>query len=288
MKYVSKNKSCKITHYADDTNIFIACQTLDKACESPNNVLSHINEYMLFNLLHINLDKSCFMYFPPKRKFLKLTHVNENSSSTGSKNANKIVDKTNALIYIGKNAVKEVTEVRFLGVIFDPLLDWSAHIHYLKKKLITSFAAIKRMSSYIPSTNHKSIYHTLFESHLTYCISTWGGAKRKLMDQVFTTQKIAIRYLFGKYDEFLEKFNTAVRTRPYGEQKLGASFYRKEHTKPLFNTQKILTVYNLYIYMAVNEIGKLLTLRSPAILFEQVKLSSRNKENRIVIESSCQ
>ena len=288
LKYVSKNKNCKIILYADDTNIFIACETLDKACESANNVLSHINEYMLFNLLHINLDKSCFMYFPPKRKFLKLTHVNGNISSAGSKKANKIVEKTNALIYIGKNAVKEVTEVRFLGVIFDPLLDWSAHIHYLKKKLRTSFAIIKRISSYIPSTNYKSIYHTLFESHLTYCISTWGGAKRKLMDQVFTTQKIAIRYLFGKYDEFLEKFNTAARTRPYGEQKLGASFYRKEHTKPLFNTQKILTVYNLYIYMAVNEIGKLLTLRSPAILFEQVKLSSRNKENLIVIESSCQ
>ena len=52
--------------------------------------------------------------------------------------------------------------------------------------------------------------------------------------------------------------------------------------------KKILTVYNLYIYIAVNEIGKLLTLRSPAILFEQVKLSSCNKENLIVIESSCQ
>ena len=40
--------------------------------------------------------------------------------------------------------------------------------------------------------------------------------------------------------------------------------------------------------MAVNEIGKLLTVRSPIILFEQIKLSSRNKENRIIIESSCQ
>ena len=133
LKYVSKNKNCKIILYADDTNIFIASETLDKACESANNILSHIIEYMLFNLLHINLDKSCFMYFPPKRKFLKPTHVNEKFSSAGSKNANKIVEKTNALIYIGKNAVKEVTKVRFLGVIFDPLLDWSAHIHYFKK-----------------------------------------------------------------------------------------------------------------------------------------------------------
>ena len=124
-------------YIGDDTNIFIACETLDKACESPNNVLSHINEYMLFNLLHINLDKSCFMYFPPKRKFLKLTHVNEKFSSAGSKNANNIVEKINALIYIGKNALKEVTEVRFLGVIFDPLLDWSAQCPYslLKEKI---------------------------------------------------------------------------------------------------------------------------------------------------------
>ena len=115
LKYVSKNKNCKIMLYADGTNIFIACETLDKACESTNNVLSHSNEYMLVNLLHINLDKSCFMYFPPKRKFLNVAHVNGNLSSAGSKNANKIVEKTNALIYIGKNAVKEVTEVRFLG-----------------------------------------------------------------------------------------------------------------------------------------------------------------------------
>ena len=152
----------------------------------------------------------------------------------------------------------------------------------------TSFAIIKRISPYIPSTNYKCIYPTLFESHLSYCISTWGGAKKKLIDEIFFTQKIAIRYLFGNYEKFLEKFSTAARTRPYGEQQLGASFYRREHTKPLFNAHKILTVYNLYIYTAVNEIGKLLTVRNPIILFEQIKLSSRNKENRIIIESSCQ
>ena len=102
--------------------------------------------------------------------------------------------------------------MRFLGVIFDPLLDWSAHISYLKKKLRTSFAIIKRISPYIPSTNYKCIYHTLFESHLSYCISTWGGAKKKLIDQIFVTQKIAIRYLFGNYEKFLEKFSTAAHT----------------------------------------------------------------------------
>ena len=75
------------------------------------------------------------MSFPPKRKYLKITHVDKKGISESSKDANTITEKTNAPIYIGENAVKEVTEVRFLGVIFDPLLYWSAHISYLKKKL---------------------------------------------------------------------------------------------------------------------------------------------------------
>ena len=124
-------------------------------------------------------------------------------------------------------------------LIFDPLLESSAHIQYLKKKLRASFAIIKRIpvSSYIrvPTANYKSIYHTLFESHLSYCLSTWGGARKKLVDQVFITQKIAIRYLLGNYEKFLDKFNISARTRPYGEQQLGVSFYRKKHTKPLLN-----------------------------------------------------
>ena len=112
--------------------------------------------------------------------------------------------------------------------------------------------------------------------------------RKNLLTRSLSHKKIAIKYLFGNYEKFLEKFSTSARTHPYDEQQLGTSFYRKEYTKPLFNAHKILTVYNLYIYMAVNEISKLLTLRSPTILLEQIKLSSRNKENRIIIESSCQ
>ena len=191
LKFISKNNNCKIVLYADDTNIFVACESFDKTVESASSILSQINEYMFSNLLHINLDKSCFMYFPPKRKFLKIKHTNKKCSSVSNNKKNvETVDKINAAINLGENIVKEGTELRFLGVIFDPLLQWSAHIHYLKKKLRTSFAIIKRISPYIPTANYKNIYHTLFESHLSYCISTWGGANKKLVDQVFITQKL--------------------------------------------------------------------------------------------------
>ena len=50
---------------------------------------------MLFNLPHINLDKSCFMHFPPKRKFLKVTHVDTKSSLESSNDASTIITVMN-------------------------------------------------------------------------------------------------------------------------------------------------------------------------------------------------
>ena len=185
---------------------------------------------MELNRLHINLDKSCFMYFPPKPKYLFKKHI--------------AADKCGKAVHIGQNAIKQVTEVKFLGVMPDPLINWNIQIQHLKKKLRTSFAVIKRISPFVPSINHKSLYHTLFESHLSYCISAWGMASKRYIDEIFTIQKTAIRYLFGdyEYDSFLDKFCTASRTRPYDEQQQGISFYQKEHTKPLFNKHKILTL----------------------------------------------
>ena len=74
-------------------------------------------------------------------------------------------------------------------------------------------------------------------------------ASKRYIDETFTIQKTVIRYLFSDYDSFLDNFCTAARIRPYDEQQLGISFNQKEHTKPLFNKHKILTVYNLCIWL---------------------------------------
>ena len=79
--------------YADDTNIFVACESLDKAVESANSILSQINEYMFSNLLHINLHKSCFMYFSPKRRFLKISIIDKKYSSASNKNTSTTIEK---------------------------------------------------------------------------------------------------------------------------------------------------------------------------------------------------
>ena len=63
--------------------------------------------------------------------------------------------------------------------------------------------------------------------------------------------------LFGDLDAYLDKLSTCARAKEFGKQKLGADFYTKEHTKPIFNRLKLLTVQNLHKYHSVTELFKI-------------------------------
>ena len=149
-----------------------------------NDVLVRIQDYMYSDLLHINIDKSCCMYFLLCRKYINFGNTKPKKDNGEGITSDPSIEKKGIDIFLGNVALKEVTETPFLGVMFDPTLDWNVHIKSLTKKLKTSFAIIKRISSYIPPENHKNIYHTLFESHLLHCISVWGGTKNKLIDGI--------------------------------------------------------------------------------------------------------
>ena len=269
-------ENLEIILYADDTNIFVACNNPTSGQKLANKILAIITECMRCNLLHINLDKSCYMLFPPNKQVLN------RASSKESKSISQAL-KPEIKLYIGQNQIKEVTDTRFLGVQFDPLLNWSTHIQTLRKKLISCFAVIKRISTFIPRENYKNIYHTLFKSHLSYCISVWGGANKSFMNKLFTVQKRCIRYLFGDYTAYKDKFCTSARTRPFGEQRLGCEFYCKENTKPLFTRHKILTAHNLHKYMTVNELSKIIYSKAPSIIYHNIKMSTRNNRDLIIL-----
>ena len=246
-----KSDNCEFVLYADDSNIFIACETLENATRLGNEILAKVQNYMTSNLLHINLDKCCFMYFPPSNKIQSYDKKARDNKKRKCKNHTDNIVNPNATnscisLFIDQNPINESGEIRF------PRLE-SSSIHSLigartsqnkRKNFVYQFAILKRITPYIPNKNYKNLYHSLFESHLGYCISVWGGAKRKLIEPLFTLQKQSVRFLFGAQADFQEKYKTAARTRPF--EKLGKDFYQKEHTKPLFIKFNLLTVHNLY------------------------------------------
>ena len=105
-----------------------------------------------------------------------------------------------------------------------------------------------------------------------------------MVDNYLLLQKKAIRYLFGDKAAYTDKFCTAARTRPFGQQILPPhSFYCKENTKPLFTQLKILTVHNLHRYMTTNEISKVIYSKTPSTIYNSVEMSTRNNKNLIIL-----
>ena len=272
-----KDPNTRFVLYADDTNIFVSGPSKESVFEKANYVLEHVSTFMRCNLLHINMSKCSYIHFKPRFE-------SDQTCARVRPYANEH-DKSRSIFIQGKK-IDQVTSTKFLGIVIDEKLNWTAHIQYLAKKIRSLTGALCRIRHSIPPELHLSLYNSLFESHLSYGISVWGVAiKDNSNDKLFIGQKHCIRVLFGDLNAFLEKQSTCARARPYPRQKLDGKYYVKEHTKPIFNRLKILTIQGLYKYFSITEIYKMMKLRHPYSLFSHIQLSRRDTSNAIILPS---
>ena len=257
----------KFVLFADDTNIFVADKCKFKVFEKANKLMESINLYMMCNLLHINIKKCCYMHFKPRSKEI----------STGNDSLN---------LLLGQKVIKSVPETKFLGVIIDDKLSWEPHLKYLNSKLKCEVGKLNRMKYVIPNELYKNLYHTLFESHLSYGITTWGGVSKNKIAPIFITQKKCIRILFGDREAYLDKFRTCARCRTYEDRILGSEFFRRESSKPLFKAHTLLTVYSLYKYHCLIDMFKVIKHRTPMSIYDLFTRSKRRDDNLISLPPS--
>ena len=139
-----------------------------------------------------------------------------------------------------------------------------AQIEHLKDKLLSSIVIIKQIKKFIPKSEYLKLYNALFQSHISYCISSWGGISRYKLDRLFSIQKRCIRLLFGNeinYDHS-QYYETCARCRTYQQHKSKIN-YILEHTKPIFNDMKLLSLHHLYIYHTFLDLYKSLKFKIP-------------------------
>ena len=255
---------CDVVLFADDTNIFVSAKSKAEVLANANSILELVRCYMTSNKLHINMSKSCYMHFSRKKA---------NADSNAQINE----------VRIGNTVIYQVRDTKFLGVTIDDRLCWEPHIRKLSKKLASCTGTLNRIKDNIPTPLHKDLYHTLFESHLTYGITVWGGVSKNKLMPLFRAQKQCIRIMFGDKEAYLDKFNTCARTRPFGSQLLGKEFFIKENSKPLFTKHGLLAIHNLYYYHCATEAFKLLKYRTPISLCSLFSLSRRPGKNTFLL-----
>ncbi len=112
---------------------------------------------------------------------------------------------------------------------------------------------------------YTTIYNAIVNSQLTYAIPVWGGNySLDSLNQLFILQKKALRNLFS-----IKKVSRFI----------------KGHTKEVFGKYNILTVYNIYGYMTILHLAKLILLNEPLFLCEllQINKNGSKRNNRIYL-----
>ena len=259
--------------FADDTNIFVVGKDEEQVYANANIVLDNICRYMFVNQLHINCSKSVYMHFRP--------HMNRNERQVCARTREFGSEKT---LKLNGSKLKKVDKVKFLGVIIDDRLTWEPQIEHLKEKLNSSIIVIKRIKKFIPESQYIKIYNALFKSHLSYCISCWGGISRYKLESLFAIQKRCVRLLFGIEYSFDHPgyYETCARVRTYKEH-MADKIYTLEHTKPLFNEKEILTVHHLYIQHTLLELYKIIKYRIPISLYDLFSQSPRTTNSLVLL-----
>jgi hypothetical protein len=139
--------------------------------------------------------------------------------------------------------------VRFLGVLIDDRLCFSGHIEKLKSKLNSALYALSTCNKVVPLKIRKSIYSSLFESHLRFGSIIYGAATQKLLDPISVIQRKALRlvarapynahtdvlfktYNFLKFDDLVH-LNQCIFMRQYSNKQLPISFKNMFQYLPL-------------------------------------------------------
>ena len=80
-------------------------------------------------------------------------------------------------------------------MILDNKLNWKAHLNELSKKLSRAVGLIYKIRHLCPTSVLRSLYYSLFHSHMSYGLVLWGWgtAKQSYIDKIRSLQKQALK-----------------------------------------------------------------------------------------------
>ena len=200
----------KIFLFADDTTVLIRHRSINSLVDTTNLELSHLCQWFKSNRLSVNVDKTKFMFFTLH------SHLRYQTLS----------------IIMDNVPIQRTASTKFLGVHFDELLSWDAHITYIASKISKSIGIIKKVCNTLPKSSCILLYKALILPYLSYCHVIWGCASRTRLQRLNLLQKRAIRVITHTH-------------------------YRA-HTEPLFLSCKLLPFFNLYDYYCLILLYKIL------------------------------
>ena len=164
-------KHALVHHFADDTNLLYSDKDPKRLKKIMNSELKLLFDWLCANRLSLNVNKTEFIIFRPPRKTLNYRFV----------------------LKLNNTSIYESHKIKYLGILLDDRLSWKVHLSELSKKLSRSVGMLYRLRHFCPNTVLRSLYFSLFNSHLSYGLPIWGNADRINIEKIKILQKRAVR-----------------------------------------------------------------------------------------------
>ena len=161
--------------FADDSNFFCTGPKLSEVIDVVNRELQSVVDWLNCNKMSLNIEKTHFMIFKPKRK--------------------KVVMCSDIMI----NGIKidEVKYTKFLGVTIDSDLSWKNHIDSICSKIAKNIGILTKARSIFRTDTMQSLYYCFIYPYISYCIHVWGSTFQTYLNKILLLQKRVIRLIAG-------------------------------------------------------------------------------------------
>ena len=144
-----------IISYADDTTLISTRDSFTSSktniSENINSELENVNKWLAAQKLSLNVLKTKYMMFHTPQKRIPKLHLSINN-----------ID------------IEKVDSFNFLGLVLDTHLKWNFHVRKVAIKLTHINWILSKLKYIFPQKILKTIYSSLIESHINYCLVLWG------------------------------------------------------------------------------------------------------------------
>jgi len=182
---IAKAHGINLHLYADDTQLYIACdptaEAIEAALEKLEACISDIRIWMAQNYLKLNDDKTEFLIL-------------------GAPNQLKKIKKQK--LHIGESYIETTDFARNIGAIFDSNLLMEKHVDSVCKAAWGQLRKIGTIRKYLSNTATKTLVHALVTSRLDNLNGLLYGLSSKILHKLERVQNTAARLITRskKYD----------------------------------------------------------------------------------------
>ena len=112
---------------------------------------------------------------------------------------------------MGGQKIRQKPCTKYLGALIDQLLLCKYQINFLKQKLNRANGILAKLRHHLPSDILKTVYYSLFDTHLRYACQVWGQSNSDILVMVQRAQNKALRIINFKEERHPAKCTSIPR-----------------------------------------------------------------------------